>query len=236
MKKLALLAALILLAGLCFAQDAEDETTAQVKRDFFNIEITVGVPIHWTNSPSPHTKFVGDFGKDKIVTANTALGAALLFNFSEKIGLTLDTDFFFGTELGGQSPTSSNANSLFGFNGFLGPVFYLYNGSYLRVPLAVGAHLYYWSSDQWAPGLNTDGGWIQNKDLQIGPGVSLGIQFHFDRNIYILSRTNVALTLFRSHHTQVVYDTAAGYEFDEKETERTTSWHVKPSLGVGIKF
>ena len=142
MKKLALiLIALLLVGTFCFAQenDAED-TDYQDSRDFFCIEITMGVPVHWTNSPKSHDYF-NDFEIDKTVTADTAIGLALVFNFTKTFGLTLDTDFFFGSDIMGESSRTSASTSLSGCNLFLGPIFYLYNGAYLRIPLGIGAHM-----------------------------------------------------------------------------------------------
>ena len=228
MKKYLLLPALlVLIAGLSFAQ-AED----QEKQEFFNLEITVGVPIRWTNSKTPHEFIDNTDDKDKTVTANTALGIAANFNFTKRIGLALDTDFFFGTDLTGNSDPTSTANSLFGVNAFLGPVFYLVNTSLLRIPLAVGGHLYYWSSDHWSPDIAA-GTWISTSDMQIGPGIYLGVQFHFNRNIYITSRTNVALGIYRIHKTEINDGTSLE---EYKHSEVSISWHVKPTVGVGIKF
>ena len=234
MKKLILLASLILIAGLCFAQEAEDSD----KPELFDLEVTVGVPIHWTNSPTDH-KFYQDaiVDEDKTVTANTAMGVALLFNFTKKIGMTLDTDFFFGADLMGHSPTDSGSNTLFGANALLGAVIYLYNGSFLRIPLAIGVHMSYWSSDSWVPestATGVAGAWIKSRDLQLGPGLYIGIQFHFNENIYVFSRTNVAVGLFRWH--QITAYTGGAEAEKETHTEMAIAWHVKPALGIGIKF
>ena len=237
MKKLFLLAALILIAGLCFAQEADE--SEQEKPEIFDLEVTIGVPIHWTNSPTPHDFWGANiYDSDKTVTADTAIGVALLFNFGRKIGFTLDYDFFFGADVMGHSPTDSFTHQLFGMNALLGPVIYLYNGSFLRIPLAIGLHMYYWSSDTWFAEnfLGTgvaDGHWIKTRDLQLGPGIYLGIQFHFNNNLYIFSRTNIALDLFRWH--QVVGNNSL-VDFKESEVEFAIGWVVKPAIGVGIKF
>ena len=248
--------ALFLVAGLCFAQDSDEESAAPAKPEKFDLEITIGVPIHWTNSPVPHehwydlfdamsagaTSTAYQFDEDKTVTADTAIGVALLFNFGKKMGFTLDWDFFFGSDVMGHSPTDSYSHTLFGTNLLLGPVIYLYNGSFLRIPLALGIHAYYWSSDAWIPnGAGTTGEWLKTRDLQLGPGLYLGIQFHFSRSLYIFSRTNVAFDFFRWHQIVASYDnTGAGGTvndvFKESNTEWVMAWHVKPAVGVGIKF
>ena len=236
MKKLVLLMALILAAGLCFAQDDGEEAAAQPKPETFDLEITIGVPIHWTNSPTPHNFITTQYDEDKTVTANTAIGVALLFNFGRKIGFTLDFDFFFGSDVMGHSPTDSYSNTLFGVNALLGPVIYLYNGNFLRIPLALGVHVYYWSSDAWVNDnwlIGTPGAWHKTRDLQLGPGFYLGIQFHFNDHIYIFSRTNVALDLFRWH--QLVLSDGSGVG-KESEVEFAIGWQVKPTIGIGVKF
>jgi hypothetical protein len=228
MKKLILLlAVLILAAGLCFAQEeaAAEDASAEAKPEFFDLEVTVGVPIHWTNSPNDH---VG-VDIDKTVTADTAIGIGLLWNFSQKFGLTVDMDVFFGSSVMGRSGDSSDSNTLFGANALIGPVIYLYNGSFLRIPLALGAHLYYWSGDHWDE-TGTSGNWLKYRDFQVGPGAYLGIQFHFNDNIYIFSRTNVAVMVFRWH------EGATGGGSDSEVDVPILGWHVKPSLGIGIKF
>ena len=237
MKKLILLVALILAAGLCFAQEDADEAPAKPpKPEFFDLEINIGVPVHWTNSPVDHKFYSNVIDTDKVVTANTAIGAALLFNFGRKIGLTLDADIFVGSDVMGHTTTDSYSNTLMGINALFGPVFYLYNGTLLRIPLAIGFHMYYWSSDSWqyigvgGAGPGTANTWIKTSDFQIGPGAYLGIQFHFNRSLYIFSRTNVAVDLFRWH--KVAYNATP----EKKDSEVTFAWSVKPAIGVGIKF
>ena len=233
MKKLVLLCTLILIAGVCFAQNGEAADDSP-RPNFFNLEITVGVPIHWTNSPDGHDNYGGAF-KDRTVTANTAFGVALLFNFGRKMGVTLDGDFFFGSDVMGASNTSAYSNSLFGANLFLGPVFYLYNSTFLRIPLAIGGHLAYWNSSSFYPDNFVFSAaaeqMVSVTDVQIGPGVSIGMQFHFNNNIYMFSRTNVAMPLYRWHTLN-----ANNGAVSLGHAEFMLGWIVKPSLGLGIKF
>ncbi|MDR1143367.1 MAG: hypothetical protein LBK77_03995 [Spirochaetaceae bacterium] len=232
MKKLLLLLAVLILAGgMVFAQDEGDAAPAGEKPELFDLEVSAGFPVHWTNSEHDNT---GVLREDKSVTANTALGVALLFNFTRKVGLTLDADFFFGGKLAGISSPSSDHNSLFGVNALLGPVIYIYNGSFLRVPLALGVHVYYFSDDLWIPQVSagTDV-WLKRRDLQFGPGAYIGVQFHFNNNIYIFSRTSVAVDVLRWHQEKGYI---GGVEIDESEFELAFGWEIKPAIGLGIKF
>jgi len=244
MKKLIVLPViLILAAGLCFAQAVEEaETTELPPIEKFDLEVHVGFPVHWTNAlhdDSFYTFNVNSKAEDKTVTANTAIGFSTLFNFGRKVGFGLEADFFYSARLAGYATPSADSISMFGANVFLGPVFYLYNGIFLRIPLMVGAHMYYFGDDLWVPAFdagNSAGGlWMNRKDLQIGPGISLGVQFHFTKSIYVFSRTNVALDVFRWH--KVTYIEYGTYEEQTKsDMEFTISWSVKPVLGIGIKF
>ena len=228
MKKLVLLlVAMILVTGFCFAQeDGEDD---QQKRDKVNLEISIGVPVHWTTSPAPHD-FVGTDDMDRTVTSSTSVGFALIFNFNQKFGIGLDFDVFVGSDVMGHSPTNSNSASLFGMNILLGPVMYLYNGSFLRVPLTFGIHMYYWASDHWSAFSTTAGDWVKTKDLQLGPGLSIAVQFHFNNNLYMFSKTTAAFDFFRFH--SIVVNGA-----DESHNGKVEfGWLVKPSIGVGVKF
>ncbi|MDR2073280.1 MAG: hypothetical protein LBP60_07600 [Spirochaetaceae bacterium] len=228
MKKIIALAALVFAAGLVFSQ--EDAPADEAKPEKFDLEVTVGFPIHWTNAEHDDP---GPLIEDKTVTANTALGLSLLFNFTRKVGLTLDTDFFFAGKIMGFASDNSNYNSLFGANVLFGPVIYLYNGSFLRIPLAIGAHLYYFSDDLWMPDIGASGNWIKRQDLQVGPGAYLGIQFHFNNNIYIFSRTNVAIDVFRWHKTKWGNSTT---DDSDTDIEFAFGWEVKPVIGIGVKF
>ena len=243
MKKLVLLCALVLVAGLCFAQD---EDAAEARGSFFSLEISIGVPVHWTNSPIEHYFFDPNdtdpedlaIYRDRTVTSNTAIGASLLFNFGRRMGLTLDGDIFVGTDVMGASNTSSYSNSLFGANLLFGPVIYLYNSTFLRVPLALGAHMYYWSSNVWYPNgmdfTGEEGDQIFLTDLQLGAGMYIGIQFHFNDHVYLFSRTNVSLTLYRWHKVEAL--SANEEVISRKHNEAAMGWGVKPALGVGVKF
>jgi hypothetical protein len=243
-KLLLLLAVLILAGGMVFAQDeGGDAAPAEEKPELFDLEISAGFPVHWTNGEHDNaaTSFLVE---DKAVTANTALGVALLFNFTNKVGFTLDADFFFGGKLAGISSPSSDHNSLFGVNALLGPVIYIYNGSFLRVPLALGVHVYYFSDDLWIPQVNnpTIGDvWLKRRDLQFGPGAYIGVQFHFNNNIYLFSRTTVAIDVLRWHQEKGRYfdptpSVNALAEVDESEFELAFGWEIKPAIGLGIKF
>jgi hypothetical protein len=255
MKKLIVLpVVLILVTGLCFAQMEQTAPVPEIEK--LDLEISVGFPIHWTNTVHDQDFFWfnPDYDmEDKSVTANTAIGFSMLFNFSQKVGFSLDTDFFYGAKIAGFANPSSDYISMFGTNIFLGPVFYLYNGIFLRIPLTVGAHMYYFSDDLWMPNFagfdpanppasipNTDGLWMNRRDFQLGPGVSLGVQFHFNKSIYIFSRTNVAIDVFRWHQVKYIADDGSGAgTFEAKsssDTEFTVNWQVKPVLGIGIKF
>ena len=239
MKKLFVLPLIMfLIAGVCFAESQSD-----LGIENFDLEISAGFPIHWTNAKHGQNFFwfnPGFLMEDKSVTANTAIGFSMNFNFTKDVGLNVDTDFFYGAKLAGFSNPSSDYISLFGANALIGPVFYLYNSDLLRIPLTVGAHMYYFSDDLWMPTSlqNTDGLWANRKDLQLGPGITLGVQFHFNDNIYIFSRTNVVLDFFRWHSIDSVADDGTGTlsEQYKSETEFVLGWGVKPIIGLGIKF
>jgi len=244
---------LLLAAGLCFAEvdDAEYEIR-EIER--FDLEIYAGFPVHWTNAKNAQNFYWFNPGytmEDKAVTADTAIGLSMTYNFTKNIGINLDTDFFYGARIAGFSNPSSDYISMFGVNVLIGPVFYLYNGDFLRIPLTVGGHIYYYSDDLWMPNLvgydpqnpspqSTDGFWMNRRDFQLGPGITLGVQFHFNENIYIFSRTNVSLDLFRWRQINYIADdgTDSGTYTDQTKSkaEFAISWGIKPVLGIGIKF
>jgi len=253
MKKLiALPIVLILAAGLCFAQANTPAREPAVEK--FDLEINTGFPVHWTNAKHDQDFYWFNPGyamEDKSVTANTSIGFSMNFNFTKKIGLSLDTDFFYGAKIAGFSNPTSDYISMFGTNILVGPVFYLYNGNFLRIPLAVGCHLYYFSDDLWMPNLigydpqnptsqNIDGYWMNRRELELGPGITLGVQFHFSDNIYIFSRTNIVLDLFRWHQIDYIADDGSGSGTNtaqsKSEVEGVVSWGIKPVIGIGIKF
>jgi len=254
MKKLIVLPmVLILAAGLCFAQTngSESERPAIEK---FDLEINAGFPIHWTNTKHDQGFYWFNPGytmEDKSVTANTAIGFSMNFNINRVIGLNLDTDFFYGAKIAGFSNPTSDYISMFGANLFTGPVFYLYNNNFLRIPLAIGIHLYYFSDDLWMPNLagydpqnptsqNNDGYWVNRRDFQLGPGITLGIQFHFNDSIYIFSRANIVMDFFRWHQIDYIADDGTGTGTNtaqsKSEHEFVISWGIKPVIGIGIKF
>jgi len=230
MKKLCLLAAVFLVAGAAFAQE-------NVKTDLgiekFSMEVNVGFPIHWTNGVHEDAANSDNKFEDKSVTANTSIGLATTFNFSRSVGLILDMDFSIGAKLAGFASPTSDYISLAGANFFAGPVFYLYNSNSLRIPLAFGVHMYYFADDLWIPGLGSDGAWLKRQEFQIGPGLSLGVQYHFDNSVYIFSKTNVAVDIFRVH-SQEGSDGSAYRGNYHKDV--SVNWSVKPCIGIGVKF
>ena len=244
MRKLILALVLVLAAGLCFAQEeetaqegtAQEGTTQEAESEKFNMEILVGVLVHSIKSPTPH-EFLGSNATDKTVTSNTTLGFAMTFAVHKFVGLTLDADLFFGGEVGGQSSPQSSSVSLFGANVLFGPSFYLYKYRTFRIPLALGAHMFYWDSTAWMPTLNTAGapgsGWLRLNDLQVGLGLSVGIHFYFTHNAYMISRANVSADFFRWHKTRL---SNGATTVDESETEFAVGWGIRPTIGLGLKF
>jgi hypothetical protein len=235
----------VLATGAALAQEAIDS--------FFDFEVNVGFPVHWSNG---RMKVADDIGKskaywmvealqdayDKTVTASTSIGLAATFNFSPKMAVMIDADFFYGAQLtgigGGLTDSSAYHNALFGFDIFIGPQFYLYNKGQLRIPLFIGPHLYFFAGDQW-----NDASPYKVTDFQAGLALGLGVQFHFDKNIYIFSRTNVAFDFFRMVSIENRLDDTnpdTGEAVPAGTVSRNTGaalgWLVKPSIGVGIKF
>jgi len=267
MKKLIIFSAvLVLVTGLCFAQAeeawAEETTQAQTHEqshpliERFDLEISAGFPIHWNSATHDQSFYwynpTYDM-EDKTITANTSFGLAMIFNFTKKIGFNLDTDVFLSSKTAVFANPSSNNMSMFGANILMGPVFYLHNSSSLRIPLTIGGHLYYFSDDLWMPNFvgydpsnppatiqSTNGFWLNRRDLQVGPGISLGLQFHFTPSIYIFSRTSFVVDIYGWHEIKYIADDGTGtgtYIAQTKsETSFITSWGVKPVLGLGIKF
>ena len=227
MKKLFLLTAAILIAGMAFAQEAD---LRDKRIENFSLETNVGLPIHWTNGI--HDDSTTTF-EDKFVTANTAIGIAATYNFTQMIGITMDLDFSIGAKLAGYSSPTSDYINLSGGNLFVGSVIYLYNSGALRIPFAAGAHMYYFSDDLWIPELGTAGAWANRYELQFGPEVSLGVQYHFNNGIYMFSRTSATLDFFRWHLT--TGSDGTDY-YSALHTDFSASWSVKPSFGIGIKF
>jgi len=252
MKKIFVLPVIAFLAaGLCFAE--VKESASEIPGiEKFNLEIYAGFPVHWTNAKHGQSFywFNPNYAmEDKSVTANTAIGLSVTYNFNKHIGINLDTDFFYGAKMAGFSNPSSDYISMFGTNIFIGPVFYLYNSNFLKIPLTIGGHLNFYSDDLWMPNLigydpllpsshSAAGFWTNRKDFQLGPVISLGIQYHFNEKIYIFSRTNVSLDFFRWHKISYIADDGSGSGTYQTKTEAefAISWGVRPILGIGIKF
>jgi len=253
-KLLILLTAAVLVTGFAFAQSNDDDIDGQrsgesnagrtntgrtnstgtnpgaLSIERFNAEINIGFPIHWTNGHNDD-----DNAEDKTVTANTSIGVGITFNFTDKIGLILEGDFFYGAELTGISDPTSDYISLSGGNIFLGPLFYLFNNNVFRIPLAAGFHVYTFSDSLWIPNLSSDseGKWIARETWQLGIGVSLGFQFHFETGVYLFSRTNVLLDFIRISS----FSSNAGKQEEFPDGHLwVLSWNVKPAVGIGIRF
>ncbi|MDR1506009.1 MAG: hypothetical protein LBI67_02805 [Treponema sp.] len=227
MKKLLIILVMLAVVFSAFAQEADDVyyTDDQTVADTgtgkgFGLEVTAGIPVHWTDAEYNNVE-------DKTVSTALALGIALTYNFNRKFGLTLDTDVSFARNLYGNPSTDSVFHSLVTANVLFGPVIYLYNGSFLRIPLALGIHYYFFSVDHWDAGATNV--FLKQTDHQFGPGAYIGIQFHFNKSLYILSRTNVNFDVARYYKAK----TNGGSTSDFKLVGALS---VKPTLGLGIKF
>jgi hypothetical protein len=230
MKKLLVILTMLTLAVSLFAQEEGEAApaTGRTKKEF-DLEITGGVPVHWTASRHGGLE-------DKTVTATVSVGLGLVFNGKkQKAGFTIDADLALGQSLYGDPVQSSGFTGLASANVLLGPVFYIYNGSFLRIPLAFGLHYYYYNNDVWVR--NGLGGTLNEfwnlSDHQGGLGTYIGVQFHFNENLYIVARTNINIDFVR-YHIEKEYAGAAtnahtGFEL-------ALAWSVKPTIGLGIKF
>jgi len=236
-KLLVLLAVAVLVTGFAFAQESGSNDQAGEERtiEFFNAEINVGFPIHWANGR--HDGDVVDtLNDDKTVTANTAIGVGIVFNFTNKVGLIMDADFFYGATLLGESSSSSHYVGLSGANIYLGPLFYLYNNNTFRIPLMAGFHMYYFSDELWFPTIDgASGSWISASEFQFGLAFSLGLQFHFNSGVYLFSRTNVSLDFIRLHYADGLVG-GEQHSYYHLDLFDNVSWHVKPAIGIGISF
>ena len=225
-------------------QEEAEETEKKRAIEIFNFEIGIGFPVHWTNG-----RHDGEFYQvnvatpsytmeDKLVTANTAFSLATVFNFTRVFGLAIEMDFFYGTKLGGFSNPSSDHNSLFGINAFLGPLFYIFNNNVLRIPLSFGAHMYYFADDLWVSEYASgDGAWFNRKDLQFGPAIALGVQFHFNSGIYLFTKTQLAIDFIRIHKIQTdnLTDQAISLRDHQDIIINSINWGIRPSFGIGIR-
>jgi len=247
MKKLfILLVVFILAASFVYAQEFDDEdaeVSGEREIEFLNLEISLGFPVHWSNGLHDDEFYQiinlatgSNMMDDKSITANTSFGVGLNFNISKSFAVSIDMDIFFGAKLAGFASPTSDYNSIFGINAFVGPTFYLYNNNVLRIPLSVGAHMYYFTDDLWVPEISTQSAWMNRSDLQFGPALSLGIQFHFDNGIYMFTRTQVAIDLVRVHKIEWLNVTVNEYESNECTDIMSINWGIKPVFGLGIKF
>jgi hypothetical protein len=232
MKRLLVILTMLTLAVSLFAQEEGEAAPSQRAKEF-DLEITGGVPVHWTGAEHTHGSYTLE---DKTVTATSSLGLGLIFNGkSKKVGFAIDADFAFGQSLYGDPIQNSGFTGIAAANVLLGPVFYIYNGSFLRVPLAFGIHYYYYSNDVWVRdtlGGTPDEYWNLS-DHQGGLGTYFGVQFHFNANLYIVARTNISVDFVRYHIEKESLGTATdahtGFEL-------ALAWSVKPTIGLGIKF
>jgi len=260
MKKLfVLLLTMILAAGVAFAQEAsatsqetteEAAPTRQIER--MSLEVTIGFPIHWTtglHNNEFYPKHPDDstiYMEDRSATANTSIGVALNFNFTRIFGFVIDADFFYGAKIQGFSNPNSDYIALSSANVFIGPVFYLYNNNTFRVPFGISAHMYYFGDDLWVPDISPEpvdgaGWWMNRTEIQFGLGLSLGFQYHFNRDIYVFSRTNVSIDFVRIHSIKEVNDhDGSGTAYREASHTNILvggiHWTVKPTIGIGMKL
>lgn len=241
MKKLLILLVMFTLAFAVFAQEAETEAPAQEPAAAaadeaplpptgtgkgFVLEVTANVPVHWTDAEDH-----GPGLEDKTVSTATSLGLALNFNFSRKWGFIIDADISYMRGLYGDPATTSTFGSLMTANVLLGPVVYLYSGNYLKVPLAFGVHYYFYAMDYWDGTVGST--WYKTSDHQFGPGLYIGVQFHFNKNLYIVSRTTLSVDIARYHTRK---DGAGGVVTSLNEFELIAAFGIKPTIGMGIKF
>lgn len=190
------------------AEPSISTVNAQPPKTRLELEATVNLPVHET-----------DTGPSRTVINGLAAGLALTIKFPRYMGITFEGDVAFNKVLSGEPDPGSLSSIIMSANGFLGPILYAYDGENLKVPFAAGAHYFYSSHSYW-DGANITS-WEEIASHQIGFGVYLGVQYHFNERLYLLSRVTISYDIVR-------YD-ADGISF-------VRSLGVKPAIGIGVKF
>ncbi|GHV54158.1 hypothetical protein AGMMS49579_14200 [Spirochaetia bacterium] len=194
---------------------------AAPKKKNLDLEISLGVPVHFSN----------DIENPAENSAAVATGLGLTFNIGNWAGIGLEADFAYtqNTVAISINPNESNYYSIFGTNVLLGPVFYLYHDDRFKIPLAVDFHFSFNKMDF----RNIDGNnaKVSQSIFLIGPALQIGIQYHFSKDFYVLSRITVTCDVasFGTNTTTTKKD-----EFERPEMGLT--WGVKPLLGVGLRL
>ncbi|MCL2197230.1 MAG: hypothetical protein FWB77_06400 [Treponema sp.] len=223
------------------AQEAPAEEETKRAIEILNVEISMNFPVHWSNGLHDDSFYQvineatgANMMEDKSVTANTSIGIGINLNITKSFGIALNMDIFYAAKIGGFSSPTSDYNSIFGINAFFGPVFYLFNNGTFRIPLAVGAHMYYFNDDLWVPEIGLSGAWMNRSEMQFGPAVSIGVQFHFNTGIYLFTRTQIAIDLIRIHSLD--WYNGTDYEQLNCTDIMNVNWAIKPVFGIGIKY
>ncbi|GHT55251.1 hypothetical protein FACS1894109_01450 [Spirochaetia bacterium] len=192
------------------------------KKTNLDIEMSLGVPVHFTNNidgPAENT-------------VNVATGIGLTYNILSWLGISFDADFAFAQNTSSVSLASkaSNFYSIFSTNVLLGPIFYLYADDHFRIPLAVDVHFGFNKADYSEIG-DPNGKVVSQSISLLGPALQIGLQFHFSKDFYIMSRIAVTCDIvsFGTNKT-------GGVESDRETPEMSATWGIKPVLGVGLRL
>ncbi|GHT66853.1 hypothetical protein FACS1894110_11260 [Spirochaetia bacterium] len=196
---------------------------AAPKKKNLDLEISLGVPVHFTN----------DIEKPSENNAAVAIGIGLTYNFNKWVAIGLEGDFAYAQNTSAISidpDNKSNYYSIFNANVLLGPVFYLYSDEHFKIPLAVDFHFGFNRSDFSQIQTDRTVDPISQSVFLLGPALQIGVQYHFSKDFYILSRAMV---------TCDVVSFGANTSTGDVKTDRPEmgiTWGVKPLLGVGLRL
>ena len=212
MKKFPLLAALFLgLTALCFARGGGD------------LEVFGGAPVILERG-----ELLGEDATTRITSLS--LGYAWMSPINERVALGFHNEIIFPLWLelsvDGEttSLTRSDYNLLVGMSFLFGPVFHLYSGDRISVPLTAGIR---W---MWLAATTSSVSIFGNN---FGLGAGIGTNFNIGERTYIFGRMMMYYDFFSLSTMEVT--TWLG-RFSRTSSGFINSFGIAPHIGVGFTF
>jgi hypothetical protein len=201
MRKLVLVFLLCGVSAVCFAKG--------------NFELYGGLPLHFEQADagdSSMTSFSLGFAGISPVNDFIALGCYDNFIFPLELSTTID-----GTKV---TTKRGDYDSLFGVDMLLGPVFTLYSAGRVKIPLAVGLHLFLLTSSTEA---------VSMIGFEFGAGANISVEYHFNSRVYMFGRVQGTWDFYTANTITTAQQSVS-------DSGSLTGLCVNPNLGIGFRL
>jgi hypothetical protein len=228
LKKLIFLTINMFLIGFCYGQLISQ----------WDIELSSGYSFYTISNDNEYT-----------INNGFPFGISCAFYVDDRFGVGIYSNFIYipksvGTDtVEGSSIKNGGNNFLFGFDFLVGPIILLYNTDKIKIPFSIGIHFNLFMAfckvkapDEYNylfPGKAE----LEYSEVNYGIGFNIGIEYHFSKRVYILSRIQGSFDFINIITSEMRIPTIYGtYTKKDRNFGISNAWGFIHHVGIGLYF